>query len=162
MLLVVANEPWQKEGLRPVTPAEDRFAMVTAACAGHVGLEPSRLELDRGGPSYTADTVDELLTSDPAAQLFLVVGADVVADLPTWKRVEHLRRRVTLAVVDRPGASLPPLPLGWSTVLVPSEPLNVSSTDLRDRLEAQLPVDDLLSGPVMRCIEQRGLYAAGR
>ena len=81
-LLVVANEPWQKEGTRSVTPAEDRFAMVEAAVSGRPGLEPSRLEIDRGGPSYTIDTVDELHRLRPGSELFLVVGADVVPELP--------------------------------------------------------------------------------
>ena len=81
-LLVVANEPWQKEGTRSVTPAEDRLAMVVAAVADRPGLEPSRLEIDRGGPSYTVDTVDELHGLYPGSELFLVVGADVVPDLP--------------------------------------------------------------------------------
>ena len=81
MLLVVANEPWQKEGSRSVTPAEDRLAMVEAAVAGRPGLEASRLEIDRGGPSYTVDTVDQLHSLYPGSELFLVVGADVVPDL---------------------------------------------------------------------------------
>src|SRR5271169_3842537 len=66
VLLVVANVPWQKAGTRPVTPAEDRFLMVQAAVAGVAGLEASRVEIDRGGPSYTVDTVRELLASTPS------------------------------------------------------------------------------------------------
>jgi nicotinate-nucleotide adenylyltransferase len=162
MLLVVANEPWQKEGTRSVTPAEDRYAMVVAAAEGHPGLEPSRLEIDRGGPSYTVDTVDELLGPAPGSQVFVVVGADVVADLPTWKDEDRLRREVTLVVVNRPGAPSVPAPPGWRSVPVPVEPLDVSSTDLRARLEAHLPVGDLVPDAVMRCIRQRGLYATGR
>ena len=56
LLLVVANQPWQKEGLRSITPAEDRYALVEAAVGDVPGLEASRIEIDRGGPSYTADT----------------------------------------------------------------------------------------------------------
>ena len=59
--------------------------MVVAATAGHPGLEPSRLELDRGGPSYTIDTVHEITARCPGAHVVLVVGADVVDGLPTWK-----------------------------------------------------------------------------
>src|SRR5271169_6912648 len=66
VLLVVANVPWQKAGTRAVTPAEDRFLMVQAAVAGVAGLEASRVEIDRGGPSYTVDTVRELLASTPS------------------------------------------------------------------------------------------------
>jgi nicotinate-nucleotide adenylyltransferase len=162
MLLVVANEPWQKEGVRPVTPAEDRYAMVAAAVEGHPGLEPSRLELERGGPSYTVDTVDELHRAEPGSQLYLVVGADVVADLPTWHDEGRLRGEVTLAVVDRPGAPAVPPPPGWRSVDVPVAPVDVSSTGLRDRLAAGLPVDGMVPEAVMRCIRRRGLYATGR
>ena len=105
MLVVVANEPWQKQG-RPVSPAEDRYAMVAAALDDRPGLEPSRIELDRGGPSYTVDTVRQLLADQPDAEIVVVVGADVVAALDTWRQHEALRDLVTLAVVDRPGAPL--------------------------------------------------------
>ena len=162
MLLVVANQPWQKEGERPVTPAEDRFAMVEAALADHPGLEASRIEIDRGGPSYTIDTVRQLHASDPTAELIVVVGADVVAGLPTWKDEASLRGQATLAVVTRPGVPPTPAPAGWRTVDVPVAPLDVSSTGLRDRLEAGQPVDGLVPEAVMRCILQRGLYATGR
>ena len=65
MLLMVANQPWQKRDERTLTPAEDRFAMVEAAVDGWPGLEPCRMEIDRGGPSYTIDTVRQLQRDDP-------------------------------------------------------------------------------------------------
>ncbi len=162
MLLVVANEPWQKEGIRPVTPAEDRYAMVEAATEGRPELEPSRIEIERGGPSYTVDTVNELLSRDPSSELIVVVGADVVADLPTWKDEPTLRKIVTLAVVDRPGSVVVDSPPGWRSVSVPVVPFDVSSTELRTRLEADLPVDGLVPDAVIHCIRRRGLYATGR
>ena len=105
MLLVVANRPWQKEGERPLTPAEDRFAMVEAAVAGWPGLVASRIEIDRGGPTYTIDTVRQLLADHPATEVVLVVGSDVVAGLPTWHDEAALSDLVTLAVVGRPGVA---------------------------------------------------------
>jgi nicotinate-nucleotide adenylyltransferase len=162
MLLVVANQPWQKEGERPVTPAEDRLALVEAALAGWPGLEASRIEIDRGGPSYTVDTVRELHGADPGAELFIVVGSDVVPGLATWKDEASLRHQATLAVVSRPGAAPVAAPPGWRMVDVPVTPLDVSSTDLRDRLEAGEPVDGLVPEAVMRSIIRRGLYATRR
>jgi nicotinate-nucleotide adenylyltransferase len=161
MLLVVANDPWQKVD-HDVTPAEDRYAMVVAATAGHPGLEPSRLELDRGGPSYTIDTVHEITARCPGAQVVLVVGADVVDGLPTWKEEAALRDLVTLAVVGRPGAGQPVAPPGWRTVPVPASPRDISSTELRRRLRKGEPVDGLVPDDVIRCIRQRGLYATDR
>jgi nicotinate-nucleotide adenylyltransferase len=161
MLVVVADEPWQKQD-RPVTPAEDRFAMVEAAAGGWPGLDPCRMEIDRGGPTYTIDTVRQLQRELPAAELFLVVGSDVVAGLTTWHDEPALRHLVTLAVVGRPGAPPALLPPGWRAVTVPVAPFDVSSTELRERLEAGLPVDGLVPDAVIRCIEQRGLYATRR
>jgi nicotinate-nucleotide adenylyltransferase len=161
MLVVVANHPWQKQD-RPVTPAEDRFAMVVVALADHPGLEPSRLELDRGGPSYTIDTVRHLLDEEPGAELFVVVGADVVATLDTWHEHEQLRERVTLAVVDRPGVDQVRPPAGWRSVRVAVSPVDVSSTELRTTLESGGSVAGLVPEAVIRCMSERGLYATGR
>jgi nicotinate-nucleotide adenylyltransferase len=161
MLVVVANHPWQKQD-RPVTPAEDRFAMVVAALADHPGLDPSRLELDRGGPSYTIDTVRHLLDDEPGAELFVVVGADVVAALDTWHEHEQLRERVTLAVVDRPGVDQVRPPAGWRSVRVAVSPVDVSSTELRTILESGGSVAGLVPEAVIRCMSERGLYATGR
>jgi nicotinate-nucleotide adenylyltransferase len=162
MLLMVANQPWQKVGARPITPAEDRFAMVEAAVAGWPGLEPSRMEIDRGGPSYTIDTVRQLLGEEPGAEVTVVVGSDVVGGLTTWKDEVALREAVTLAVVGRPGVDPVAPPPGWRTVQVPVAPFDVSSTELRRRLEARLPVEGWVPEPVIRCIARRGLYATGR
>ncbi len=161
MLVVVANEPWQKLG-RPVTAAEDRYAMMVAAVEGRPGLEPCRMEIDRGGPSYTIDTVEELRRADPLAALTLVVGSDVVPELTSWKDEPALRRLVTLAVVGRPGAPRVRTPPGWHAVEVPVAPFDVSSTGLRERLEAGRSVEGLVPDAVIRCIAQRGLYATRR
>jgi nicotinate-nucleotide adenylyltransferase len=162
MLLMVANQPWQKVGSRPITPAEDRFAMVEAAVVDWPGLEPSRMEIDRGGPSYTIDTVRQLLGEEPGAEVTVVVGSDVVGGLTTWKDEVALRGAVTLAVVGRPGVDPVAPPPGWRTVQVPVAPFDVSSTELRRRLEAGLPVEGWVPEPVIRCIARRGLYATGR
>ena len=162
MLLVVANQPWQKEGERVVTPAEDRFALVEAAARGWPGLSPSRIEIDRGGPSYTVDTVHQLLADEPGARITLVVGSDVVAGLRTWHHEAELRNLVTLAVVGRPGADLVEPPPGWRALTVPAAPFDVSSTELRRRLEGGVPVEGLLPEAVIRCIRERGLYATDR
>jgi nicotinate-nucleotide adenylyltransferase len=162
MLLVVANQPWQKEGERVVTPAEDRFALVEAAAQGWPGLAPSRMEIDRGGPSYTIDTVRQLLSEEPGARLTLVVGSDVVGGLDTWHQEEALRDLVTLAVVGRPGADPGHPPPGWKAVTVPAAPFDVSSTELRRRLEQGESVEGLVPEAVIRCIAQRGLYATDR
>ncbi|MGH8982029.1 MAG: nicotinate-nucleotide adenylyltransferase [Acidimicrobiales bacterium] len=166
VLLVVANEPWQKVPQRDVTAAEDRYAMVEAAAAGLAGVEASRMEIDRGGPSYTADTVAELLAGAaraglPRPDLYLVVGADLVESLPSWKRVDEVRPEVTLAVVSRPGAARVDA-AGWRAVTVHGDAVDVSSSEVRERLERGQPVDGLVPDEVMRCIARRSLYAMTR
>ncbi len=162
VLLVVANDPWQKSGARVVTSAEDRFAVVAAAVEGVVVLEASRLEIDRGGPSYTVDTVHELTAGQPDAELFLVVGADVAAELGSWDRADELAGEVTLVVVERGGASLGPDPAGWRVVRLPVPALEISSSDLRQRLADGRSVDFLVPAPAIRCIRRLGLYASDR
>lgn len=160
VLLVVANQPWQKAGLRPITPAVDRHALVEAAVAGVEGLEVSAIEIERGGQSYTADTLAELAQAHPGSALFLIVGADVAAALHTWERVEEVAALATLVVVNRPGAALPgPLP-GWDQVVTVEVPaLDISSTDLRSRAADGRPLDFLVPPAAIRCIRRRGLYA---
>jgi nicotinate-nucleotide adenylyltransferase len=161
VLFVVANVPWQKLD-RGVTAAEDRFAMVAAAVDGLEGFEASRLELDRGGESYTADTLAELRDRLPAAELFLLVGADVAADLHTWKRVEEVRSEATLGIWRREGIDVPNLGPEWRVVTVDVPCLELSSTELRSRAAAGHPLDWLVPAPAVRLIRERGLYARGR
>ena len=166
VLLVVANEPWQKVDARAVTPARDRLAVVEAAVAGHEGIEASSLEIDRGGVSYTADTVAELAERHPGAELFLLVGADVVAGLDTWERVDQVRAGVTLVAMGRPGST--PVDLGadvlrgWRAVSIEIPALEVSSTDLRERAAAGQPLDFLIPGPAISVLRARHLYDASR
>lgn len=157
VLLMVANVPWQKEGSRAITPAEDRYAMVEAAVRGVAGLAASRLEIDHGGPSYTADTLAELACRYPGAELYTIVGDDAAAGLPTWERFEEVVARSRLVVVDRPGAPVVlPEGIDWIRVEVPR--LEVSSTDLRARFVDGRPLDYLVTSPVLEVIAARHLY----
>ena len=159
LLLVVANQPWQKEGLRSITPPEDRYAMVEAAVGDVPGLEASRLEIDRGGVSYTADTVEAVASMNVAASLFTVVGADVADALDSWERVDVIARLSTLVVVNRPGSTRHAALEGWRVVEVEIPALEVSSTDLRNRARDGRPLDYLVPDGAVRVIRARDLYA---
>ena len=158
VLLVVANVPWQKAGTRAVTAAPLRLAMVEAAIAGVDGLEASAIEIERGGESYTADTLEELHASTPGAELFLIVGADVAAQLDTWKRIDDVRRLAELIVVTRPGGRTPSLP-GWRVTQVEIPGLEISGSDIRRRVAEGRPIDGLVPPGAVRLIRDRGLYA---
>jgi nicotinate-nucleotide adenylyltransferase len=158
VLLVVADRPWQKVGTRDISPAEDRFAMVEAAVGDVEGLEASRIELDRGGMSFTADTLSELLAGDPTRHLYVILGSDAAVGLPGWERADEVRALSTIVVVERPGSGEGLRPPGWSWVRVEVPRLEVSSTDLRARVIDGRPLDYLLSRAVIDTIERRGLY----
>ncbi|MEY3679841.1 MAG: nicotinate-nucleotide adenylyltransferase [Actinomycetota bacterium] len=157
VVLMVANQPWQKEGSRSITPAIDRLAMVEAAVDGVDGLEAGRLEIDRGGPSYTADTLRDLAEQWGDVELFTIVGDDAAAGIHSWERVGEVLARSTMVVVDRPGVRVElPADVDWVRVEVPH--LDVSSTDLRARFRDGRPLDYLITEPVLDVIRSRGLY----
>ncbi len=160
VLLVVAGDPWQKRG-RVVASAADRLALVEAAVADVDGLEASAAEIDRGTPSVTADTLEALAA--PERELFLILGSDAVANMPTWRRLDETRDLATVVVVERAGDedASPPGP-GWRFERVRIPRLEISSTDVRDRLADGRPVDGLVPLPVIRTIQARGLYTGTR
>ncbi len=159
VVLMVANVPWQKQGSRAITPANDRMAMVQAAVADVDGIEAGDVEIRRGGASYTADTLAALAERYPDSDLYTVVGDDAAAGITTWERYDEVVTRSTLVVVDRPGA---PVELSeqfpWVRVEVPR--LEVSSTDLRARVSDGRPLDYLVTEPVLQIIRERQLYQA--
>ena len=161
LLLVVANDPWQKSGQRVVSPAADRLALVEAMVPEIPGAEASRLEIDRGGPSYSVDTAEEILAEEVGqpVELYLVVGADLVPELDSWHRARDLQRLVTLAVVSRPTGPAPAVPPGWRAERVDGPQVPVSSSEVRDLLAEGRPVEGLVPDAVIRCIRRRALYA---
>lgn len=157
VLLVVANVPWQKVGTRSVSPADVRLDLVRAAVADEPKLQVSDLEIRRGGPSYTADTVAELRRSEPDAELFVIVGNDAAVGFTTWERYEEVAAQATLVVVDRPGTPTDLDPrFDWVRVDIPE--LEISSSELRDRVAAGRPIRYLTPAGVASAIETRSLY----
>jgi nicotinate-nucleotide adenylyltransferase len=160
VLLVVANAPWQKSGRR-ISPAADRLAVVEAAVAGTDGVEASGIEIDRGGETFTADTLEQLVAEDPDRELFLVVGADVAADLHTWRRPDVVARLATLVVVTRSGSPSVEVHPPWRAVHVQIPDLDISSSDLRARAADGRPLDHLVPLPAIARIRDLGLYSGG-
>jgi nicotinate-nucleotide adenylyltransferase len=148
--------------------AETRLAMAELAVAGDPRLSVSRIELDRPGPSYTADTLAELREQDPADELTLILGGDQAAALPSWHEPQRVLELARVAAVERAGwareeivRSLAGL-LGAGRVTFIQMPLiEISSSDLRRRVSAGEPVRYLAPDPVVDYIGDRGLYAAG-
>lgn len=157
LILMVANVPWQKQGTRQITPASGRLAMVEAAVGDVDGLSAGALEIELGGPSFTADTLAALGELHPDADLFTIVGDDAAAKLTTWERYAEVAERSTLVVVDRPGAPVE-LPDGFDWIHVEVPHLEVSSTDLRERCRDGRPLDYLVTEDVLDVINRLGLY----
>jgi nicotinate-nucleotide adenylyltransferase len=157
VVLMVSNSPWQKEGTREISAAEDRFAMVEAAVADVKGLVAGDAEIRRGGSSFTADTLAGMVEEYPGAELFTIVGDDAASGLTTWERHQEVVTQSRLVVVDRPGAPVElPAEFDWLRVEVPR--LEVSSTDLRARVRDGRPLDYLVTEPVLDIIAMRKLY----
>ena len=157
VLMVVANEPWQKVGTRPISSSADRFAMVRAAVDGIERVEVSDLELRRGGRSYSIDTLAELRERHPGAELFLLLGSDAAAGLDSWDRSAALRDLCRIIVVERPGATTT-VPGEFEVERVQVPRLEVSSTELRARVADGRSLRFLVPERVVSQIERLGLY----
>ena len=157
---VPAGQPWQKA--HQLTDALHREAMVNLAIEGVARFKLERCELQRQGPSYTLDTVRELQAATPGAQWFLIVGQDQYQGLHTWRGWKDLLKLATLAVANRPGSAAPANPevqrLGHHAVALPM--MDVSSTDIRQRVATGQRIDDLVPPAVARYIDQHQLYRA--
>lgn len=111
VLFVPTGQPWQKKN-RTVTPAEDRYLMTTIATASNPRFSVSRVDIDRGGPTYTVDTLHDLHERYPHAELFFITGADAVARMATWRDCTEMMSLATFVAVTRPGYSLEKTELG--------------------------------------------------
>ncbi|SOD86666.1 nicotinate-nucleotide adenylyltransferase [Streptomyces sp. Ag109_G2-15] len=158
VVFVPTGEPWQKSH-RKVSPAEDRYLMTVIATAENPQFSVSRIDIDRGGPTYTVDTLRDLRALNPDADLFFITGADALAQLLTWRDSEELFSLAHFIGVTRPGHHLtdPGLPEGGVT-LVEVPALAISSTDCRARVAKGEPIWYMVPDGVVRYIDKRELY----
>jgi nicotinate-nucleotide adenylyltransferase len=159
VLFVVANDPWQKSDQRTVTPAALRRDMVEQLLEGHTGFAVDDREIRRGGPSYTADTLEEIHAERPDVELYLIVGQDSAASIgTTWQRPEVIFSLATVVVVTRPGGALPKSALPSDSIYVEMNPVNVSSSQIRHVASLGESIADLTSDGVAQFIATHGLY----
>ncbi|MBT2400930.1 nicotinate-nucleotide adenylyltransferase [Streptomyces sp. ISL-100] len=158
VVFVPTGQPWQKSH-KHVSPAEDRYLMTVIATASNPQFSVSRIDIDRGGPTYTIDTLRDLRELNSDSDLFFITGADALAQILTWRDAEELFSLSHFIGVTRPGHDLTDdgLPKGGvSLVEVPA--LAISSTDCRARVAAGEPVWYLVPDGVVRYIDKRALY----
>ena len=164
LILIPAGDPWRKRG-RDVTPAEHRLAMTAAAVdERRGGLEVSDLEVAREGPTYTLDTVRELRDRG-AQQLWWIMGADAVLDLPKWHQPNEILACARIAAAVRPGAELDRRQLdkivyglGRWLDWVPMEPIDLSASGLRERIARGEDVSDDVPAAVLDYARAHRLY----
>jgi nicotinate-nucleotide adenylyltransferase len=156
VVFVPTGEPWQKQD---VSAAQARYEMTVIATASNPRFTVSRVDIDRGGLTYTVDTLRDLQTERPDAELFFISGADAVAQILSWRDHHELWELAHFVAVSRPGhvLSTDGLPGGVvSSLEIPA--LAISSTDCRDRVSRDLPVWYLVPDGVVQYIAKHHLY----
>ena len=158
VVFVPTGQPWQKSDL--VTPAEDRYLMAVIATASNPRFSVSRVDIDRGGPTYAIDTLRDLRRAyGPEAELFFITGADALEQILTWKGVDELFSLARFVGVTRPGFALSDAHLPADSVsLVQVPALAISSTDCRRRVEQGKSIWYLVPDAVVYYIHKRSLY----
>jgi nicotinate-nucleotide adenylyltransferase len=159
VIFVPTGRPWLKAP-RAASPAEDRYLMTVIATASNPRFSVSRVDIDRPGPTYTIDTLQELHDQYGwQAEIFFITGADALAQILSWRDTDELFRMAHFVGCTRPGHTLadPGLPSGRvSLVEVPA--LAISSTDCRERVRQGKPIWYLVPDGIVQYINKRHLY----
>lgn len=151
-----AQSPF-KQGLA-LAPAELRLRMLRLALAGRTQWCVDDQEIRRGGVSYTIETVRDYAARFPGAELVYLIGADHVPQLPRWREAGELAQRLTFAVIPRPDEPPVPAPAGFQVRELHGFPLAVSASQIRERIQAGLPIDLLVPPGVAEVIVRNQLY----
>jgi nicotinate-nucleotide adenylyltransferase len=149
----------------PVASAIDRLRMVQLAVEGQPGLKPSSLELDRGGISYTIDTVRELARRFPGRPFAILLGSDAALQIRSWHDADGLLGEARFVIFNRPETTLAPqtlYELGFEptrTQVVHLDTPAIAAHQVRDRLARGAPIDDLVPAAVADFIRSHHLYS---
>ncbi|MFU8851872.1 nicotinate-nucleotide adenylyltransferase [Micromonospora sp. SL1-18] len=159
VVFVPTGQPWQKAD-EPVSSAEDRYLMTVIATASNPRFQVSRVDIDRGGPTYTVDTLRDLHAEyGPKVQLFFITGADALERILSWREVDRMFELAHFIGVTRPGFELSDKHLPADTVsLVQVPAMAISSTDCRARVSRGEPIWYLVPDGVVQYIAKRRLY----
>lgn len=166
VIFVPAGQPWLKEH-RNISCGQHRLAMIELAIASNPAFRASSVDLARAGPSYTVDTLTDLIKElDEEAIIYFMLGLDSLAEFPTWRQPEKIIAMCQLVGAKRPGCraiDLKPLersvPGISQRVNTLDNPLvDISSSEIRDRVAKGLPIAELVPDAVARYIMEKGLY----
>lgn len=165
VVFVPTGQPWQKHG-RPVTAGEDRYLMTVIATASNPRFSVSRVDIDRGGPTYTRDTLADLRAQHPDSELYFITGADALGSILSWQNWEELFTMARFVGVSRPGYDLSDKHIAEAMSELPADALSlvevpalaISSTDCRRRAAGSRPIWYLVPDGVVQYVSKRGLY----
>ena len=161
VMFVPTGRPWMKEH-EVVSPAEDRYLITVIATASNPRFSVSRVEVDREGPTYAIDTL-RAIKEDSGADLFFITGADAIVEILAWKDHEEVFELAHFIAATRPGYDLGAMqsyaPASRPEITVMNIPaLAISSTDIRRRVAAGLPIRYLVPEGVKSYVEKAGIY----
>lgn len=162
VVFVPTGRPWQKEE-RQVSEPEDRYLMTVIATASNPRFTVSRIDIDRPGPTYTIDTLNDLRSErGDDVDFYFITGADALAQILTWRGVEDLFDLAHFVGVTRPGHDLAEPPMGQvpdgRLTLMEVPAMSISSTACRDRVSEGEPIWYLVPDGIVQYIAKRGLY----
>jgi nicotinate-nucleotide adenylyltransferase len=158
VIFVPTGAPWQKEVGR-VSAAEHRYLMTVIATASNPRFWVSRVDIERPGPTYTIDTIRDIATLRPDAELYFITGADALGQILSWKDADLAMKLARFVGVTRPGYVLSAAHLPSDTVTLVDVPaMAISSTDCRARVAAGEPVWYLVPDGVVQYINKHRLY----
>ena len=165
VVFVPTGQPWQKHG-RHVSPPEDRYLMTVIATASNPRFSVSRVDIDRGGNTYTTDTLRDLRALHPDSDLYFITGADALASILSWQNVEELFSLARFVGVSRPGYDLDAGHISAAFTSLPSDALAlvevpalaISSSDCRARAAEGRTIWYLVPDGVVQYVAKRGLY----
>jgi nicotinate-nucleotide adenylyltransferase len=151
-----ARSPFKPD--RQLSPDSSRLQMLRLALAGRTYCEIDPQELSRGGISYSIDTVRDYATRFPGAELFYLIGADHVGQLPKWRDAAQLAGMVTFLIIPRPGQTAAAVPPPFRARSLQGFPIGLSASQIRERVRRKLPVDLLVGPAVAEAIRDNALY----
>ena len=161
VIFVPTGQPWQKEG-KTISPAEDRYLMTVIATAANPRFSVSRVDIDRGGPTYTIDTLRDLRELYPDEALYFITGADALSSIMSWHDWEEMFQLAEFVGVTRPGYELRedmlPADIQERVHLVEIPAMAISSTNCRTRAAEGRPVWYLVPDGVVQYISKNSLY----
>lgn len=152
-----AQSPFKPEN--KITPAEIRLRMLRLALAGKTNCEIDEQEIRRGGISYSIETLRETAKKFPNAKLFYLIGADNISKLNEWREADELAALAEFVVAPRPGEKISEFPKPFRGRILKGFPAEISSSQIRARVKAGLPIENLVPPFVAAAIHAAGLYA---